>query len=86
MPAIALSEPALVLLRLHAEHDGVPLMEENRETHRELAREGLMVVGHDFLAGREAFYRLTKTGRKLAEILARPSAAPSPAGSDAPHY
>jgi hypothetical protein len=85
MPAIALSEAALALLRLHAEHDGVPLTEENREAHRELAREGLMVIGHDFLAGREAFYRLTKTGWKLAEILARPSTAPSPAGFDAPH-
>ena len=31
-------------------------------------REGLMVVGHYFLAGREAFYRLTKIGRKFAAI------------------
>jgi len=70
------------LLKLHAEHDGYPLTDENREPHRELAREGLMVVGHDFLKGREAFYRLTKLGWKLAEVLERdPLIGPSPSES-----
>jgi hypothetical protein len=86
MQTIALSESALALLRQHAEHDGVPLTDENREAHRELARAGLMVVGHDFLAGHEAFYRLTRTGWKLADFLERmPNpTAPSPAESGAP--
>jgi hypothetical protein len=79
---IGLSNDALALLRLHAEHDGYPLTHENLQAHRELAEEGLMVVGHDFLAGREAFYRLTQAGWKLAEILRRIPTLPSPAGSD----
>jgi hypothetical protein len=83
MPAIAFSDAALTLLRLHAEHDGVPLTEENREAHRELAREGLMIPVHSFSEGREVFYRLTKTGWKLAEVLERIN-GPSPAESAAP--
>jgi hypothetical protein len=84
MPAIALSKAALALLRLHAEHDGVALTDENRVAHRELATEGLMVVGHSFTRGREAFYVLTPLGRKLAGVLERMPTAPSPAESDAP--
>jgi hypothetical protein len=85
MPALALSEAALALLRRHAEHDGVPLTEENRDTHRELAKEGLMVAGHSFTREREAFYVLTPLGRELAGVLERMASAPSPAESDAPH-
>jgi hypothetical protein len=79
-----LSDAALSLLRQQAEHDGVPLTDENREAHRELAAAELMVVGHDFLAGREAFYRLTKTGWKMADVLERLSIVPSPAESASP--
>ena len=68
MEGVDLSEAALALIRLHAERDDVPVTDENRKAHRELAHEGLMVVGHDFLAGRETFYRLTKIGRKFAAI------------------
>jgi hypothetical protein len=81
MPAIAFSEDALALLRLHAEHDGVPLTDENREAHRKLASEGLMVVGHSFTRGREAFYVLTPLGRRLAGVLERMPSAPSPSES-----
>ena len=79
-----LSEAALALLRLHAERDGVPLTEANRPLHRELAGEGLMIPVHSFREGREAFYRLTETGWKLAGVLARMSSAPSLGGSAAP--
>lgn len=64
--AISLSDEAIALLKLHAEQDGCPLTEENRDAHRELTREGLMVAGHSFRDGREAFYRLTEIGRKIA--------------------
>ena len=80
MPTITLSEAAVALLRQHAEHDGVPLTDENREAHRELAAAGLLVVGHDFLAGREAFYRLTKIGWKMVDILERMPTVPSLSG------
>jgi hypothetical protein len=84
LPAIALSETALAVLRLHAKHDGVPLTDGSREVHRELAREGLMVAGHSFTRGREAFYVLTPLGRTLAGALDRMRSVPSPAESDAP--
>jgi hypothetical protein len=84
MSTIALSEAALALLRLHAAHDGVALTDENRDPHRELAREGLMVAGHSFTRGRESFYVLTPLGRKLAGVLERMPNAPSPAEFDAP--
>jgi hypothetical protein len=68
---VTLSEAAIALLKLHAERDDVRVDDCNREAHRELAREGLMVVGHSFTEGREVFYRLTKLGRKLACVLER---------------
>ena len=81
-----LSEPALALLRLHVERKGkIPVDDSTREPYRELAREGLMIAGHTFTGGREAFYALTETGAKLARGLERMSAtSPSPDRSAAP--
>src|SRR3954467_15358743 len=82
-----LSAEALALLRLHVERRGdVVVDDSNREAYRELAREGLMVPGHSFLKGREAFYRLTEIGWKFAKIngpwlegsASRPSVGRSP--------
>jgi hypothetical protein len=84
MPAIASSETVLAVFRLHVDHDGVPVTDYNREVHRELAREGLMVVGHSFTRGRDAFYVLTPQGRKLSGVLDRMPSVASPAESDAP--
>jgi hypothetical protein len=50
--------------------------DENREAHRELASEGLMVAGHSFTRGREAFYVLTLLGRKQTGVLQRMPSAP----------
>ena len=77
MKTTTLSESALALLRLHAQCDDIRVDDDNREAHRELAREGLMVVGHSFTEGREVFYRPTKLGRKLAGVLDRIT-SPSP--------
>ena len=43
--------------------------DSNREAYRELARAGLMVVGHSFTRGREAFYRCTEEGWASATSL-----------------
>jgi hypothetical protein len=84
MPTITLSDAALALLRLHAERQGrIPVDDSTREPYRELAREGLMVVGHSFTGGRESFYALTETGKKLATVLDR-LPAPSPSESASP--
>ena len=57
MQTIALSDAALELLRRHAERQGsLPVDDSTREPYRELAREGLMIVGHSFTGGRESFY------------------------------
>jgi hypothetical protein len=62
-----LSDAAKALLKLHAERQGdICVDDSNRELYRELARAGLMVVGHSFVGGRESFYRLTQIGRKIA--------------------
>ncbi len=67
MQTIALSEAALALLKLHLERKGdIPVDDMTRETYRELARAGLMVVGHSFTRGREAFYKLTDAGWDFA--------------------
>ena len=67
-----LTEAALSLLRRHAELCGkVTVDDSNREAYRELAREGLMVVGHSFRGGRESFYALTEVGKKTACVLER---------------
>jgi hypothetical protein len=70
--SVQLSEAALALLKLHAERQGgLPVDDTTREPYRELARAGLMVVGHSFTGGREAFYTLTEIGKKLASVLER---------------
>ena len=66
---LTLSEPALALLRNY--RGDIVTDDSNRETCRELAREGLLVVGHDFTRGREAFYRMTAMGVKLLGVLER---------------
>lgn len=78
-----LSNEALALLRLHVERRGeIAVDDSNREAYRELARAGLMVVGHSFTKGREAFYRFTEVGWKFANIANAPwnaeAAAPRP--------
>jgi hypothetical protein len=55
----------------------------NRETYRELARAGLMVVGNSFARGEASVYHVTKTGfERKAELLA--ATAPSPGSAAAP--
>jgi len=61
-----LSEAALSLLLLHVEHVELPVDDSNRESHRELARAGLMVAVHTFSGGREQFYRFTREGWDFA--------------------
>jgi hypothetical protein len=81
-----LSEAALALFRRHvAQQGGIAVDDSTREPYRELAREGLMIVGHSFTGGREAFYALTEMGRKLASVLERMPSAPSPCISASPH-
>ena len=63
MQAIALSETALTLLRLHIERKGdVAVDDSTRDAYRELAAAGLMIAGHSFTGGRESLYRLTREG------------------------
>jgi hypothetical protein len=57
-----LSADALVLLRRHLTEDDIRVDDSNREAHRELARAGLMIAGHSFRDGREAFYSFTEKG------------------------
>jgi hypothetical protein len=71
MQTIALSEAALALFRLHIQERRTVDVEKNRETYRELARAGLMVVGNSFARGEESVYHVTKTGfERKAELLA----------------
>jgi hypothetical protein len=86
MPTIPLSESALALLRRHAEQQGgIPVDDSTREPYRELAREGLMIVGHSFVGGRESFYALTEMGKKLATVLERfPSPSPEESAARRP--
>jgi hypothetical protein len=80
-----LSADAFDLFRHHLPMDGrIALDDSNREACRELGREGLLVVGHSFTGGREAFYVPTALGRKLAEVLERMPTAPSPSGCVSP--
>ena len=63
----SLSDAAVSLLQLHAARKGdIAVDDSNREAYRELARAGLMIAGHSFTEGREAFYRLTEIGHKIA--------------------
>ena len=60
---ITLSESAVALLKLHLERKGeLRVDDSNREAYRELARAGVMLAGHSFRDGREAFYVFTKEG------------------------
>jgi hypothetical protein len=69
MSTITLSDAALVLLLLHVENGSLPVNDSNRESHRELARAGLMVAVHTFSGGREQFYRFTREGWDFARAL-----------------
>ncbi len=69
-----LSDAALELLRSY--RGDIRVTDSNREACRELAREGLLIVGHDFTRGREAFYRMTERGVRMLSAL-----APSPSVS-----
>jgi hypothetical protein len=78
MRTTTLSDAALALLRRHSQQQGGILVDDStREPYRELAREGLMIVGHSFTGGRESFYALAEMGKKLATVLER-LPAPSP--------
>lgn len=64
-----LSEAAVALMR---EYRGdINVTDANREACRELAREGMLVVRHDFTRGREVAYRATPEGAKLVDVLGR---------------
>ena len=79
-----LSHEALALFRQHIErHGDIEVDDSNRETYRELARAGLMVVGNSFARGEESVYHVTKTGfERKAELLA--ATAPWPGSAAAP--
>jgi hypothetical protein len=78
MQTIALSESALLLLRLHVERKGdIAVDGSTREAYRELAGAGLMIPGHSFTGGRESLYRLTREGFEFVN-------APSPSGFASP--
>ncbi len=56
-----LSHEALALFRQHIErHGDIEVDDSNRETYRELAGAGLMVVGNSFARGEESVYHVTK--------------------------
>jgi hypothetical protein len=83
---ITLSPDALALLKLHLERKGdIRVDDANRELYRELAGAGLMLAGHSFRDGREAFYVFTKEGwaRRWEWLNTLPS-GPSPSGSASP--
>jgi hypothetical protein len=67
MPTI--SPAALALLKGY--RGDIPVDDSNRQACRDLAKEGLLVVGHDFTRGREAFCRMTDLGLKLVDVLER---------------
>jgi hypothetical protein len=79
-----LRHEALTLFRQHIErHGDIEVDVSNRETHRELASAGQMVVGNSFARREESMYHVIKTGfERKAELLA--AAAPSPGSAAAP--
>ncbi len=79
-----LSHEALALFRQHIErHGDIEVDDYNRETYRELARAGLMVVGNSFARGEESVYHVTKAGfERKAELLV--ATAPSPGSAAVP--
>lgn len=62
---VRLSEAARALLKNY--RGDIITDDINREACRELAREGLLVVGHSFSGGREHFYRMTAMGVKMLD-------------------
>jgi hypothetical protein len=71
MQALALSEKALALFRLHNERHGDIDVDTNRETYGELERAGLMIVGNTFAGGQDSVCHVTKEGfERKAELLA----------------
>jgi len=55
MTTLTLSPAALALFRLHVERQGNMIVNDsNRADYEELARAGLMRLGHSFLHGDEA--------------------------------
>ena len=83
---ITLSDAALALLKLHLERRGdIRVDDSNRASYRELARAGLMLAGHSFRDGREAFYVFTKEGlARRWEWLNMLPTSPSPSISASP--
>jgi hypothetical protein len=80
MQTIALSEPALDLLKRNLTGPQILVNDENREAYRELALAGLMIPLHTFAHGRESAYRMTEAGVNAASTL-----FPSPARVQRPH-
>jgi len=80
---VNLSEVALTLQKRHMERNGeIRVDDANRETYRELAQAGLMLAGHSFKDGREAFYVFTKEGwARCREWLNALPTGPSPSKS-----
>ena len=68
---------ALALFRLHIErHGDIVVDDSNRETYRELARAGVMIVGNSFARGQDSVSHMTKQGcERKAELLAEARAA-----------
>jgi hypothetical protein len=63
MTSKPLSEAALAQFRVHDEQHGDVIVDAaNRPAYVELARAGLMAVGHSFSGGRNSIYGLTKSG------------------------
>ena len=86
-----LSPAALDLFRLHIERRGdIVVDDSNRETYRELAGAGVMIVGNSFAGGQDSVYHVTKLGfERKAELLAQAWAAevvsvPSPGSAAGP--
>jgi hypothetical protein len=71
-----LTDAALTLLRGY--RGDILVDDANRQACRELAEQGLLVVGHDFTKGREYFYRITEIGMKLRGVLGRIPTSPAP--------
>ena len=64
---VNLSADAMALLKLDLERKGdIPVDDTTRDLYRELARAGLLIAGHSFTRGREAFCKLTEEGWNFA--------------------
>ena len=78
MKTVMLSRAALTLFRLHVERRGNMIVDDsNRADYEELARAGLMRLGHSFLHGRNSIYGLTREGfERKSELLGCARKAP----------